>query len=84
MAMLSGLWIPITIFPETLQQIANALPAYHHAQLALKVIAMDGGQATALHVAVLAAQSLVFLIVAAVGFRRAESGAVSIGPGGIS
>ncbi|MDE2664169.1 MAG: ABC transporter permease [Gemmatimonadota bacterium] len=84
MAMLSGLWIPITMFPAALQDFANVLPAYHHAQLALKVIAMDGGQATALHVAVLAVQSIAFLVVAAVGFRRAESGAVSIRGGGMS
>lgn len=84
MAMLSGLWIPITIFPAALQDFANVLPAYHHAQLALKVISMDGGQSTALHVAVLAVQSLAFLSLAAVGFRRAESGAVSIRPGGMS
>lgn len=84
MAMLSGLWIPITIFPAFLQDFANALPAYHQAQLALKVIAMDGGQATALHVAVLAAQSLAFLAAAAFGFRRAGTGAVSIRPGGMS
>ena len=84
MAMLSGLWIPIAIFPAALQDIANVLPAYHQAQLALKIIAMDGGQATLLHVAVLGLQSLVFLAVAAFGFRRAGTGAVSIRPGGMS
>lgn len=84
MAMLSGLWIPITIFPAALRDFANVLPAYHHAQIALKVIAMDGGQGTGLHIAVLALESFAFLIVAAVGFRRAGSGAVSIRRGGMS
>lgn len=84
MAMLSGLWIPITIFPAALQDVANALPAYHQAQLALKIIDMDGGQATLLHVSVLGVQSLAFLAVAALGFRRAGTGAVSIRPGGTS
>ena len=72
MAMLSGLWLPIYMFPEVMQDIALALPAYHHAQLALKVIAMDAGQSVPLHLAVLAADTLVFLAVAALGFRRAD------------
>ena len=84
MAMLSGLWIPITIFPAALRDVANVLPAYHQAQLALKIIAMDGGQTTLLHVSVLGVQSLAFLAVAAFGFRRAGTGAVSIRPGGMS
>ena len=73
MSMLSGLWLPIYMFPEVMQVIALALPAYHHAQLALKVIAMDAGQSVALHVLVLGAETLVFLAVTALGFRRAGS-----------
>lgn len=84
MAMLSGLWIPITIFPAVLQDTANVFPAYHQAQLALKIIAMDGGQATLLHVSVLGVQSVALLAVAAFGFRRAGTGTVSIRPGGMS
>ncbi|WP_420449930.1 ABC transporter permease [Candidatus Palauibacter sp.] len=84
MAMLSGLWIPITVFPAALQDIANVFPAYHQAQLALKIIAMDGGQPTLLHVLVLAVQSLALLAVAAFGFRRAGTGVVSFRPGGKS
>ena len=71
MAMLAGLWLPISMFPDVMQDIALALPAYHHAQLALKVIAMDAGQSVAVHVSVLAVETLVFLAVAALGFRRA-------------
>ena len=71
MAMLSGLWLPVYMFPEIMQDIALALPAYHHAQLALKVVAMDAGQSVPLHVAILMAETLVFLAVAGLGFRRA-------------
>ena len=73
MAMLSGLWLPIFMFPDVMQDIALALPAYHHAQLALKVIAMDAGQSVQVHLAVLVAETLVFLALAALGFRRADS-----------
>ena len=71
MAFLSGLWIPIWILPSFIQDVAIVFPAYHHAQLALKVIAMDEGQNAALHLAVLSVYTVVFLIVASIGFRRA-------------
>ncbi len=70
MAVLSGLWFPITLFPEILQQAANILPAYHLAQLALKVIGMDQGQPVGLHLGVLAAETAIFLRIAVFGFRR--------------
>ena len=84
MSMLSGLWIPISLFPAALQDVANLLPAYHHAQLALKVVGLDGGQPTSLHILVLAGQSVFFLAVAAFGFRRAGTGVVSVLPRGTS
>ena len=70
MSMLAGLWLPINLFPGFLQDFALVLPAYHHAQLALKVIAMDMGQSTLLHSVVIAAETIVFLAIAALGFRR--------------
>lgn len=76
MSMLSGLWLPIYMFPDVMQDIALALPAYHHAQLALKVIAMDAGQSVAVHVSVLVVETLIFLAVAALGFRRAGTFAI--------
>ena len=70
MAFLSGLWFPVGLFPSVMQDLAVVFPAYHLAQLALKVIGMDEGQPAALHLAVLAATTVVFLIVARFGFRR--------------
>ena len=70
MAMLSGLWLPIYMFPGIMQDFAIVLPAYHHAQLALKVVEMDGGQSVVLHVAVLTAETLAFVAAAVFGFRR--------------
>ncbi len=70
MAVLSGLWFPITLFPEILQQAANILPAYHLAQLALKVIGMDQGQSILVHLGILAVETAIFLRIAVIGFRR--------------
>lgn len=70
MAFLSGLWIPIAILPSFFQDMAVFFPAYHQAQLVLKVVDMDEGSSAVIHLLVIAAYTLVFLVVAAVGFRR--------------
>ena len=70
MAFLSGLWMPIAVLPSFLQELALVFPAYHQAQLALKVINMDEGGAVGLHVLTIGIFTAVFLVIAAVGFRR--------------
>ncbi|TXH67372.1 MAG: ABC transporter permease [Lysobacteraceae bacterium] len=64
MAFLSGLWIPLRMLPEPVNQIAPVWPSYHHAQIALKVIGMDAGGSLALHIAVLVTFTAVFLFLA--------------------
>ncbi|MXY24075.1 MAG: ABC transporter permease [Acidobacteria bacterium] len=70
MAFLSGLWMPIAVLPGFLQDMAIVFPAYHQAQLALKVINMDEGGAAGMHIFVIGVFTAVFLVIAAVGFRR--------------
>lgn len=69
---LSGLWMPITFFPEMMQTFANVLPPYHLAQLALKVINMDIGANIWLHIGVLAAYSLAFIILASKAYYKMD------------
>ncbi len=70
MSVLSGLWFPIQMLPGFLQDFANALPAYHLGQLALKVVALDLGRPVWLHLVLLGGQTAICLVVAAAGFRR--------------
>lgn len=42
-SMLSGLWLPIMMFPELLQWAAWALPSYHLSQLGLSILNMHQG-----------------------------------------
>ena len=49
LAMLSGLWLPITMFPEVLQWFAWLLPCYHLSQLGLSIISMHQGFNLGLH-----------------------------------
>jgi len=73
-SILSGLWIPITMFPKPMHGFANLLPPYHLSQLALRVVKMDQGGSIAIHVAALAAFTVVALVVAAAGFKRSRDG----------
>jgi ABC-2 type transport system permease protein len=73
MSFCSGLWIPIFVLPKVLQNVAQVLPPYHVAQLALNAIKMGpypnpvGG-----HVEALIGVTLLFLGLAAYGYWRDE------------
>jgi len=64
MAFLSGLWLPLSMLPAVLSQLAQLWPAYHLAQIALRVVDKDAGQPLVLHVAVLAIVTAVFGLLA--------------------
>ncbi|MCA0394013.1 MAG: ABC transporter permease [Proteobacteria bacterium] len=72
MAFLSGLWLPLSMLPDVMARIAPLWPAYHHAQLALKVVGHDNGGASWLHLLALAIVSVVFFALAQRRLSAAE------------
>lgn len=70
MAVLSGLWIPLQVFPQWLQDAAVIWPAWHLAQIALAVVGQADGVAVAGHAAVLLAVTAVCLALAARRLQR--------------
>lgn len=72
MAFLSGLWLPLSMLPDVMARIAPLWPAYHHAQLALKVVGHDNGNAAWLHLLALAIVSVVFFALAQRRLSAAE------------
>lgn len=72
MSFASGLWMPIQMLPDLVQRVAPFLPPYHLGQLALKVVGADVGQPVWVHVAALAATTAVCLVLAKLGWRRAQ------------
>ena len=64
MAFLSGLWMPLTLLPDFIRPISLALPPYHLAQLALKIVKLDDGLNVGLHVIVLLAYVVLFFALA--------------------
>ena len=72
MAFASGLWIPIGQLPQLVQSVALFLPPYHFVQLALGTIGASEGGSPAAHAGAVLAFTVVFLFVAAWGFRRDE------------
>lgn len=69
MSFLSGLWMPLQFLPAFMQKLAIIMPAYHLGQLAFSA---SGVQAVSVmpHVAVLAAFTAGFLLLAARGYRK--------------
>jgi ABC-2 type transport system permease protein len=67
-----GLWLPIQALPHWLQVIAHGLPSFWFSRLALRTIGyVDGSQLVAW--SVLALYTVVFLLAAALIFRRQEA-----------
>lgn len=64
MSFLSGLWMPLSMFPGVFTTLAPLWPAWHLSQIALKVIDADAGRPWVLHVAVLAAVTAAFFFLA--------------------
>ena len=70
MAFLSGLWLPLFLFPGWLQQLAGIWPSFHLSQLGLKVIAQDQGFSLLSHLAVLGLTTLLLALACARRFRQ--------------
>ena len=54
-ALLGGLWMPVFIFPDIMQQMAWAIPSFHLAELALAVSGAEGDRPINLHLVFIAA-----------------------------
>ncbi len=73
MSFCSGLWIPIFVLPKVLQNVAQVLPPYHVAQLALNAIHMGPyPNPVGEHVEALIGVTLLFLGIAAYGYWKDE------------
>jgi ABC-2 type transport system permease protein len=73
MSFCSGLWIPLFLLPHGLRAFARLLPPYHISQLALNTVGMVNNPTPAWgHVEALIAFTLLFLGLAAWGYRRDE------------
>ncbi len=72
-AFLAGLWVPIVFLPKPIQKLAVWLPQYHFSQIALHTIgASSGGGSLASHVLAMVAATIVFAVIAYLGYRRDE------------
>ncbi len=71
MAFLSGLWLPLEMLPGPLAELAPAWPAYHLAQIGLRVVGLEAGQPLWLHVAALLLVGGACAVLAQRGLRRA-------------
>lgn len=73
MAFLSGLWLPLFLFPDWLQHLAWLWPSFHLSQLGLKIIGADLGFASSWHLGILLLQTLLLAALARRLFSRVSS-----------
>ena len=71
MALLAGLWMPLSMLPALFAKLAPVWPAYHLAQIALSVVGLDDGGSVAVHAIVLLAVSALFFLLARRRLARA-------------
>jgi ABC-2 type transport system permease protein len=64
MSFLSGVLIPLSALPHALARLAPIWPCYHLAQIALHILDTDEGTDLGLHVAVVAAEGILFFVLA--------------------
>ena len=72
-SIIGGLWMPVTILPGWMQQVALVTPSYHLGQIALAAIDQPSQGVPAVHVAALVAISLVAAWLAISGWRRSPA-----------
>lgn len=72
MAVLSGLWIPLHVFPGWMQQAAVIWPAWHLGQIALGVVGQVNEVRYLWHIAILLLMSAGFLSLAARRLRQGD------------
>lgn len=72
LAVLGGLWMPIFVFPAFLQAVAQLLPSYHLAQMALIAAGMAAPDAFWTHLAVTLAWTLVLAVAVGWAVRREQ------------
>ncbi|MBD8528028.1 ABC transporter permease [Pseudomarimonas arenosa] len=70
MSVLSGLWMPLFIFPSLLQKLAVIWPSWHLSQLALSVVGQLQGVAIGQHVAALLLMTVALLSLAALRWNK--------------
>jgi len=69
MALLSGLWLPLSMLPKALQNMAPIWPSYHLNQLTLAAVGTNNG-ALLPHVLALVGYTVIFLLLAVRRLRR--------------
>jgi len=73
LAVLGGLWIPVAVFPPTLQSIAQLLPSFHLAEIALHVSGAPGERDVQFHLLVTLAMTAALLACTLVAWRHQKN-----------
>ncbi|MFK8031447.1 MAG: ABC transporter permease [Gammaproteobacteria bacterium] len=70
LAILGGLWIPITMYPSVMQSLAQVLPSYHLGEIALYVAGASGEHTFTNHVVVMIITTVVLAALTLLAWSR--------------
>ncbi len=70
LAILGGLWIPITLYPNAMQKLALALPSYHLGEIALFVSKAPGTHTLTNHLLLVVVMTIVLAFVTVAAWSR--------------
>ena len=70
LAVLGGLWFPVTMFPGLMQTLALGLPSFHLAQVSLSVVDPSRIDSPALHLGIAALMTAAFATLAGLAWVR--------------
>jgi len=73
LAILGGLWFPVFLFPEFMQTLANFMPSFHLAEVALSIVDTSKERALSFHTLSILSMTLAFLALAIFTWRRQHS-----------
>ncbi len=73
LAVLGGLWIPIAVFPSIMQSIAQLLPSFHLAEIALHVSGAPGERDVQFHLLITLVMTTVLLGITLFAWRHQKN-----------
>ncbi|MDO6694822.1 ABC transporter permease [Aliiglaciecola sp. 3_MG-2023] len=73
LAALGGLWIPMMLFPQSMQTFAHFLPTFHLSEIALFILGASGERDIAYHLMIVGLMSIILLLLTTLAWSKQRS-----------
>ncbi|GAB2681634.1 ABC transporter permease [Aliiglaciecola aliphaticivorans] len=73
LAALGGLWIPMMLFPQSMQTFAHFLPTFHLSEIALFILGASGERDVVYHLMIVGLMSIILLLLTTLAWSKQRS-----------